>query len=1454
MATLYLTLGEFRAAGPLAGGDTWILRDTGAVLASLSAAEIASLGPAGISALDASDDAQALTAAQRGALGAVLLTAGDLVSLRDTAANLAALTPAEIAALAGAGFDRIDATDDRLSLTLAQVAALGGVALAADDLASVTETPGALAALSPAQITALAAAGIDGIEASHGDLALDAAQVAALGAMPLLIDHAQWRDGTTALANVAPGYALAVAGVPADANFAALDADAAIARYWVTDGAANIGAGLVAMAGATKLAGISAIDNATIPVTAAQLAAAASALAKLPAAYRLAVAGATVAQAATLNTNTHVEAFGIADTSAHVAAGLGTLAGLAKLASIAVVPAATLGITFAQWQGQGATLALLPEGQALTVSGVSVVAAAAVEADERVSGFTILDSAANVAASLDALAGYGHLTAIALTAAVPVAIGFAQLTGSASVLALLPGSATLTVGDVPPANAAAMQADTRVAGFSVRGGGADVAAVFDTLNGAGKLAAITLTDGEPLALTHAQFVADTAALARLPAGYSLALRGVPASAAASLEANAHVVEFAVTDTAAGVVAAFDALGAAVKLSAITLSGGVTLAISHAQLLSGAGVFAKLPSEYQLQVSGVPVASALVVQDDDHVLGFAVRDTAATLAAGFDALNGMASLTGISASGGGAIPLNYARFAADGRAVGLVQPGTTLAISGAPVAETAALQANAKVSGFTVLGSASEVTAALDTLGDATRLTGIALTAPGTLAISHAQWSGLAATLALLPADYRLTVSGAPAASAAGLQADAHVLGFTVSDGGAALGAAFDALAAASKLGGIGLTDSVPLALSHGSYLADGAARALLPAEARLVVSAASVAGAAALEADARVSGFAVRDTAARIAAGFDALDAAGKLSAISLSDSAALVLSEAQLAADATALALVPASATLVLRAASSVFGLSEAATAALAGQGVDRLLAPAGAMSLNQAQFGALGSVALTAGDTVTLADAGAQLAALSTAQLFGLAAAGIDRIDATDGAFRFTRAQILALGALPKDAADALVLADAGDAIAALTTSQISALTALGVDRIDATDDQLSLTIAQLNALGRIPLTDADAVTLDDTAANANNRDLRVFARVDTVVLDDSPGAQRVIGSSGNDVFYVDTQADVLFEAVGGGIDTILTSASFYLYANVENLVLRIGAGNIFGVGNAGDNALTGNEANNLLIGQDGADTIAGDSGNDILYGVEGNDLLSGDAGVDFVAGGNGNDTVGGGTGADNLFGEAGNDSLVGGADFVTDILTAGAGNDTLDGASGLGDYDLMDGGPGDDVYLVDTPADLTFEASGGGIDTVFASISGGGYYLYANVENLVLRGATPFGVGNELANVLTGSAGANWLLGGAGADTLNGMGGNDVLFGESGADLFVFGRGGNADVIGDFTVGSDRIDLRAFGFANFASLGAVMVEVAGTTAINLGQGDIIIINGVAKAALSAADFLFA
>jgi serralysin len=363
---------------------------------------------------------------------------------------------------------------------------------------------------------------------------------------------------------------------------------------------------------------------------------------------------------------------------------------------------------------------------------------------------------------------------------------------------------------------------------------------------------------------------------------------------------------------------------------------------------------------------------------------------------------------------------------------------------------------------------------------------------------------------------------------------------------------------------------------------------------------------------------------------------------------------------------------------------------------------------------------------------------------------------------------------------------------------------------------------------------------------------------------------GADWLSGGNGSDTYYVDQQGDFILENEGGGFDSVISTASFYLYNDIETLTLAAGAGDLFGVGNASANTLDGNEGSNLLIAGAGDDVINGGPGVDSLFGQDGADTLNGDAGIDYLVGGNGNDILNGGDDPDALYGEAGDDTLNGGASFSTDILVGGVGNDILNGASGQAnpDYDLLDGGPGDDIYYVDTGADLTFEAVGGGIDTVYANVpvAGAGVYLYANVENLVLWGSTAFGVGNELDNRLIGSESANYLLGGAGNDFLDGRGGNDVLFGQAGSDIFSFGvfsdysgasiyysRPG-ADVIADFEVGVDKIRLYGLGFTSFAQVQSAFTQVGADGAIHFGNGEFVVLQHVSLNSLTAADFIFA
>ena len=167
---------------------------------------------------------------------------------------------------------------------------------------------------------------------------------------------------------------------------------------------------------------------------------------------------------------------------------------------------------------------------------------------------------------------------------------------------------------------------------------------------------------------------------------------------------------------------------------------------------------------------------------------------------------------------------------------------------------------------------------------------------------------------------------------------------------------------------------------------------------------------------------------------------------------------------------------------------------------------------------------------------------------------------------------------------------------------------------------------------------------------------------------------------------------------------------------------------------------------------------DQVEGGNGNDRIFGYGGNDLLRGGAGDDTLDGGEGDDNLQGGTGAD--------------------VMIGGAGNDQLDGGLGA---DQMSGGSGDDVYFINDAGDTIFESTligRSGVDLAFAFI---GYTLPQGVENLTLAGGAPLdGIGNSLANTITGNGATNTLDGSGGADTLIGRGGNDTYVVDDAGDI--------------------------------------------------------------------------
>jgi beta-glucanase (GH16 family) len=165
---------------------------------------------------------------------------------------------------------------------------------------------------------------------------------------------------------------------------------------------------------------------------------------------------------------------------------------------------------------------------------------------------------------------------------------------------------------------------------------------------------------------------------------------------------------------------------------------------------------------------------------------------------------------------------------------------------------------------------------------------------------------------------------------------------------------------------------------------------------------------------------------------------------------------------------------------------------------------------------------------------------------------------------------------------------------------------------------------------------------------------------------------------------------------------------------------------------------------------------------------------------------------------------------DNILTGNDLAN-ILNGGAGNDTL---YGMGGSDTLVGGLGNDTFYVTDPGDTVVENAGEGYDVIRASVD---YTLSANVEDLVLIGNALKGVGNagnnwvignDLNNVLQGGAGDDNLSGWGGNDTLSGGKGNDKLTGGAGADVFQLEKGFGKDVITDFQLGIDKLDVSGIG----------------------------------------------
>lgn len=351
----------------------------------------------------------------------------------------------------------------------------------------------------------------------------------------------------------------------------------------------------------------------------------------------------------------------------------------------------------------------------------------------------------------------------------------------------------------------------------------------------------------------------------------------------------------------------------------------------------------------------------------------------------------------------------------------------------------------------------------------------------------------------------------------------------------------------------------------------------------------------------------------------------------------------------------------------------------------------------------------------------------------------------------------------------------------------------------------------------------------------------------------------ADTLTGGAGDDTYKIIDHNDLISEAAGstGGTDLVESYVSFdaTTLTGIENVTLYGTAADV--KGNSLANVLTGTSSANDLDGASGADTMIGGFGDDTYHVDNSNDVVTETSGL-----GSGIDTVitttsfaltyGGQVEILKTASDTGGTDLDLTGDSVANTITGNSGKNTLDGGNSGSDgqIDTLNGLLGNDTYVLGDGSDIVVDT--GGSDTITSTITrtladyAGADAAHA-IENLTLTGTADVNAtGNQYDNKLTGNSGANILTGGIG---------NDTFTGGAGADTFVWEANGK-DVVTDFTIGTDVIDVAGLGISEFATIQALAVATGtSVTVLNrfYGNATHTLTLGVANASLSSSDFAF-
>ncbi len=268
----------------------------------------------------------------------------------------------------------------------------------------------------------------------------------------------------------------------------------------------------------------------------------------------------------------------------------------------------------------------------------------------------------------------------------------------------------------------------------------------------------------------------------------------------------------------------------------------------------------------------------------------------------------------------------------------------------------------------------------------------------------------------------------------------------------------------------------------------------------------------------------------------------------------------------------------------------------------------------------------------------------------------------------------------------------------------------------------------------------------------------------------------------------------------------------------------------------GNSGANRINGDDGRDIIEGLGGRDMLDGRGGNDSLYGGSDKDVLYGGSGNDFLDGGDGTDTYLGGDGADRfVFSTEGKDVI---QDFE-------AGTDRIDlrewGTQTFSELDLFIQDNGNLQILDTISGDVAILSNRFDIRNTPDDLDAGDFIFSSAVSQNVI-----------------GTNGRDFLFGRSGNDVLDGGRETDTYVGGGGSDRFVAGAD-RKDVVRDFQVNVDKLDISAWGTQGFGELEIIIQDNGNVRVLDLLTEDRVILSNrfdvkITPDDLDAGDFVFA